>query len=99
KRETGESDQVTLIREIKEELDIDIIPSSIQFYGTFRAQAHGRADGVVVQMKCYSAEFEGEIKPSNEIDKVDFFDYSQKNLTSNVDYLIFDDLKKRGFIK
>ncbi|HCI80446.1 MAG TPA: DNA mismatch repair protein MutT, partial [Ktedonobacter sp.] len=46
KREQGETDEATLIREIREELSIDLLPGSITFFGTFQAQAHGQAEGV-----------------------------------------------------
>ena len=98
KREKGEADNETLIRELKEELSIDIITSTIVYYGTFQAQAHGKPEGVFVQMTCYTAEFEGNLESANEIDKYDYFPYSRKNETSAVDHLIFDDLKKKGLI-
>lgn len=50
KREDGESDKQTLVREIKEELSADIIPVSIKYYGTFMTQAHGKAEGMIVRM-------------------------------------------------
>jgi 8-oxo-dGTP diphosphatase len=37
KREAGESDNETLIREIREELSVEIIPASIAYFGTFSA--------------------------------------------------------------
>ena len=46
KRELGESDNETLIREIKEELSVDVIEDTIKFYGTFEAQAEGKAEGI-----------------------------------------------------
>ena len=99
KREEGESDEETLIRDLKEELSIDIIPSTVIYYGTFKAQAHGKSEGVIVQMTCYVADFEGKLKPANEIDRCDYFPYSRKEETSAVDHLIFDDLKNKGLIE
>lgn len=69
KREEGESDKEALIREVKEELPVDIIPETIKFYGTFRAQAHGKAEGIIVKMTCYTAEFDGELLPTAEKEK------------------------------
>ncbi|MDO8619097.1 MAG: NUDIX domain-containing protein [Candidatus Daviesbacteria bacterium] len=99
KREGSEDDKTALTREVKEELTVDLIPSSITYYGTFEAQAHGKAEGVIVRMTCYTANFTGEIKPASEIDQINYFTYSQKDLTSPVDHLIFDDLEKRKLIK
>jgi 8-oxo-dGTP diphosphatase len=99
KREKNETDQEALIREIKEELCVDIIPETINHYGTFEAQAHGKPLGTVVRMTCYTADYKGEFKPDAEIEKVDFFTYLQKPMTSPVDHLIFDDLFAKGLIK
>jgi len=98
KREVGESDEQALIREVKEELSVDIDPSTIVHYGTFEAQAHGKPEGTVVRMTCYQAKYSGELSPSAEIEKMDWFDYSKKELTSPVDHLIFDDLKSKNLI-
>ena len=62
KREGMETDKQTLIRECREELTIDILEDTLKYYGTFEAQAHGKAEGVLVKMTCYNAEFNGDIK-------------------------------------
>lgn len=99
KRENGETDLLALIRELKEELSIDIIPQTIVYYGTFETQAHGKPIGTLVRMTCYTASYKGKMKPSSEIEKFEYFSYSQKHLTSPVDNLIFDDLYNKGLIK
>lgn len=100
KREENEIDEQTLIRECKEELTIDIKKETIKYYGTFEAQAHGKAEGILVRMTCYMAEFEGELKPDSEIQEMIWLDYSNLNVKiSPVDHLIFKDLYEKGFIK
>ena len=98
KREADESDEQALIREIKEELLVDLIPSTIKHYGMFEAQAHGKPEGTVVRMTCYTAEYDGELTPSAEVEKMDWFDYSKRDSVSPVDQLIFDDLKAKGLL-
>ncbi len=98
KRDEGETDERALIREVKEELNVDIDPSTISHYGTFEAQAHGKPEGTFVRMTCYQAKYSGELTPSAEVEEMDWFDYSKKELTSPVDHLIFDDLKTKGLI-
>lgn len=61
KRDEGESDHDTLIREMKEELQVDLIPETIEHYGTFEAQAHGKPEGTMVRMTCYTAKYKGEL--------------------------------------
>jgi 8-oxo-dGTP diphosphatase len=99
KREGNETDEATLIREVKEELTVDIKPQTIKHYGTFEAQAHGKPEGIVVRMTCYTAEFEGELVASSEISDIAFVNYSWKSKSSPVDALIFDDLKQKGLIQ
>ena len=98
KREVGETDEETLMREVEEELSVKIIPGTIEKFGIFEAQAHGHPAGVMVRMTCYTGEFDGELKPAAEISKLDFFPYSRKSESSAVDHLIFDDLKEKRLI-
>ena len=98
KREAGESDEQALIREVKEELSVDLNPETIEPAGVFEAQAHGKPEGVVVRMTCYTAEFEGVIRAASEIADIAFFTYDDKVKTSTVDHLIFDDLHARGLL-
>lgn len=98
KREPGESDSETLIREIKEELSVDVIKDTIKFYGTFEAQASGKAEGILVTMTCYMAEFNGTLCPAAEIEKFDWFDCKDIDRVSIVDKLIFNDLHDKGYI-
>ena len=98
KREGIEKDEETLIRECKEELTIDIIEDSIKYYGTFEAQAHGKAEGILVRMTCYMADFKGELIPSSEIQEIRWLDYNNLDIISPVDKLIFKDLYDKGMI-
>jgi 8-oxo-dGTP diphosphatase len=98
KREQDETDQRALMREVKEELLVDLVPESITLYGVFEGQAHGKPEGTFVRMTCYTATYKGMLTPSAEIEKIAWFDYSKKHLTSPVDQLIFDDLKKKELI-
>lgn len=99
KREAGETDEQALIREVKEELDVDILPETIRPYGVFEAPAHGKPEGTVVRMTCYSAEYSGDLKASSEIDQFAYVGYDHKSKSSAVDQLIFDDLYKKQLIQ
>ena len=96
KREHGESDEQTLVREIFEELNVEIISSSIQYFGTFTAQSDGAREGVLVKMTCYRSEYIGTEKAKNEIEEVKWLTYQDYNQISEVDKKIFDLLHQRG---
>lgn len=99
KRENGESDEQCLIREVKEELLVDIVPETIKYLGTFKAQAHGKAEGVIVQMTCYTAEYKGELKASQEVEEIDWHDSTvDPALLSPVDIIIHKYLKEHSLI-
>lgn len=100
KRELDETDEETLIRECKEELSINIKRDTIKYYGTFEAQAHGKAEGILVKMTCYTAEFDGELTPDSEIQEIKWLNYSNLDVKiSPVDTIIFKDLYDKGLIK
>ena len=99
KREAGESDIETLVREVKEELSVNIIESSAKLYGVFEAQAHGKAEGVIVKMTCYTAEFTGELKADSEIAGIVWLTTADIETVSPVDKLIFADLKQKGLLQ
>ncbi len=98
KREGQESDSEALIREIREELTVDLIPETIKPYGVFEAQAHGKSEGMIVRMTCFTAKYHGNLKPSQEVAEMKFVNYEWKDKSSPVDKIIFDDLKTKGLI-
>ncbi|MEM1136672.1 MAG: TIGR00730 family Rossman fold protein [Bacteroidota bacterium] len=98
KREEGETDEATLIRESEEELSIHIVPSTITYMGTFIAQADGKPKGVLVKMTCYSAQYKGTITACSEIDEIKWLNYKDIDLVSEVDKKIFKFLKEEGVL-
>jgi 8-oxo-dGTP diphosphatase len=98
KREPGESDEQALLREVKEELDVDLLRDTITFLGTFEAQAHGKEEGTLVRMTCYTADFSGELRASAEVEEALWLVYKDKDKSSPVDQIIFDWLKDRQLI-
>ena len=99
KREAGETDQQTLLREIKEELTVDLNPASLEYAGTWEAPAHGHAAGVLVRMSCYYANaYSGTLQPAAEIAEVVWLTYRHRAQVSAVDQLIFDWLKEQGML-
>lgn len=98
KREAGESDKQALIREIEEELNVIVDSSTLIYIGTFEAQAHGHAEGIIVKMTCYSGKYSGELKASSEIEEIKWLNYSDKDKVSEVDKIIFESLYKNNLL-
>lgn len=99
KREAGEDDETALQRGVTEELSVELKPETIKHYGTFEAQAHGKLEGTIMRMSCYMAEFDGEPRAANEIERIAFFSYHDEFKRGPVDILILDDLYAKGLIR
>lgn len=99
KRESGESDEQTLTREILEELSVDILPNTAEYVGTFSAQSDAAKEGVTVIMTCYKAEYSGNLKANSEIEEIKWLNYSDLEIISEVDKKIFSFLNKKGELK
>lgn len=98
KREAGENDAQTLLREIQEELTVILDPGSLEFAGIFEAPAHGHPEGVLVRMTCYRARYAGQLQPAAEIEEVVWLTYCHRPQVSAVDQLIFDWLRAQGLL-
>jgi len=92
KREPGESDRDTLVREIEEELSVAIRPETIAYFGVFEAEAHGKEEGVRVKMTCFTADYTGELSSASEIEELAWLGYKDRDNVSAVCRIIFDQL-------
>ncbi|MFD7847009.1 NUDIX domain-containing protein [Nocardia sp. NPDC059764] len=88
KREGDETDLQTLVREIREELTVEITPETVAHVGTYEALI----PDAVVRMACYTAEYSGDIAVSSEIEEIAWFSYTDRPHVPPVDQLLFDDL-------
>jgi 8-oxo-dGTP diphosphatase len=98
KREPGETDHQAVIREIKEELSVDLLPDQLAHFGTFEAQAHGKAEGVIVRMTCYEGPYTGDLLAATEVDEVVWLRHQDREKSSPVDKIIMDHLRDRDLI-
>lgn len=96
KRESGESDLDTLSREIKEELSVDLITDTARYLGLFSAQADASPPGVMVHMRCYECSYTGQLQPAAEIAEMAWLCYADRELSSPVDQIVFDQLRQQG---
>ena len=98
KREPGESDIETLKREVLEELSITI-GQDINFLGTFSAPADGKQADIIVTVKCYQADFLGNLQPGSEIEEMRWIGADDRQLCSQVTITALNDLIERGLVE
>lgn len=99
KREQGESDEQALVREIKEEISVNLLPNSIKYVETFKALADGKNSDTIVKLTCYFADFEGELSPDEEIEEIAFIQYQDKARCSLGSIKVFDWLESQNLMK
>jgi 8-oxo-dGTP diphosphatase len=100
KREGNETDLEVLKREMKEELSIEIELNTANYIGKFGAQAHGKPEGIMVVLQCYSSDFKGELTPSSEIEEIGWLTSIdiETDRCSPVDWLILTYLREINLI-
>lgn len=98
KREGDENDVQALSRELKEELSVNVITSTAKLFQIYKAQADKKPEGVMVQMTCYTCDYEGDLKNANEIEEIAWLDSSNLDIISAVGKIIFEDLKLKKLI-
>jgi 8-oxo-dGTP pyrophosphatase MutT (NUDIX family) len=96
KRESGESDEQALMREIEEELTVTLDRDSLQFLHVFEAQAHGKPEGEFVRMTCFTGDYSGQLQPSAEIEEIAWLTHADRDRMSLVTQNIADWLRDRG---
>jgi 8-oxo-dGTP diphosphatase len=96
KRENEESEEQNLIREVVEDLSVAIIPNTATYIGNFSAQSDGSKEGIQVIMTCYTAKYIGHLKENSEIEEINWLNYSNLDIISEVDKKIFKFLREKG---
>lgn len=98
KREGVETDLQTLVREVAEELAVELTPESAAHVGTYEAAITDGHD-TIVRMACYTADYRGVLTASSEIEALAWFGFGDRDLVPPVDQLLFDDLAAAGSLR
>jgi 8-oxo-dGTP pyrophosphatase MutT (NUDIX family) len=98
KREPGESDLQTLVREITEEAGVHLRAETVSPLGSFEAQADGRAEGVTVRMTCFTGDYTGRLTPRSEIEDLAWLGYADRHRVSGASRAVFEHLHRAGML-
>ena len=95
----GETYAQTLLRELKEELGIELDTDTLTFIGTFKDMAAGDADARV-KLELYTGDFRGELIPSAEVKRLVWFgrDDDQSRLAPVTRNKILPALRQKGLL-
>lgn len=77
KLDEGEDAVTALIREIKEELLVDILPHELEFYCHITAPAYGEQPPVMMEQDCFLYTLKSIPAANAEIEAIRFFSYAE----------------------
>jgi 8-oxo-dGTP diphosphatase len=96
KIDPNETNEEALIREVKEELSVDILPETIQYVTTTEGKAHGKAKGTMVTITFFAAQYTGSVQPQAEIETVAYFSYEEAPALTETGKSMLHQLKLSG---
>lgn len=70
KLEQGETAVEALVREMREEVDVEVNPGTLRILGIFRAQAAGNDSKTVEMTVMMIQDYKGEPTPSSEVEEL-----------------------------
>lgn len=98
KRQLGESDWQALSREVREEVNVTLLPEAFAEIFLIEAPAHGYAAPTQVQMKCFRADYVGKIAPSSEIAEISWFGLADQHRCAPATQQVLEKLSGWGLI-
>ncbi len=102
KVDAGETTVQALVREIREELNVEIDPARLTLYCHIQAPAFGEAGQVWIDQDCFRYDLEVDIIPGNEIEEVAYFSpgsYAQEAHQVVGVLQVFEKLAQDGLVR
>ena len=100
KIDEGETSESGLIREIKEELNVNLDNEKLRFFCHITAEAYGEQN-LLMEQDCFLYDLKEDIKPTNEIEAVNYFsfeEYLQEEIQVIGVLKVYEELKKNQLI-
>ena len=101
KTAADETSEQALIREIKEELNVTLLPEKLQFYYHISAPAYGESPPLQMEQDCFLYPLQEAIHPNNEIAAVRYFsleEYLKEPEQVEGVIIAFDKLTADGYL-
>lgn len=98
KREKGESDWEALRREVQEELNVSLIAETLTEVMVVQEVAHGYTEPTQVTMRCFGADYRGEIMADSEIEAIAWLRYIDLDQCAPATQRVLEYLYKQQWI-
>ncbi|MGA9871281.1 MAG: NUDIX domain-containing protein [Rhodococcus sp. (in: high G+C Gram-positive bacteria)] len=99
KIDPGETAEEALRREIREELDVDLV--NIELLGVFESEAWGHPPGTALEITCFRASPTSEPAPASEIAEIRYFtrdEYAAMPDVAPGSLMVFDRMRELDLI-
>lgn len=100
KIDKGETSISALVREIKEELSLDLDKEKLNFFCHITAEAYGEQN-LLMEQDCFLYDLKDNIQPTNEIEAYNYFSY-EEYLEEDINVVgvikVFQNLKKEKLL-
>jgi 8-oxo-dGTP diphosphatase len=93
-----ERDKLALIKKIKLDLTVDLVPETVRLFTSFGAPAYGKDEGVVVGNKYYFADHVGTIQKTPEVPFIEWLPIDTEEELTAADIAVMRQLYKEGII-
>lgn len=101
KVDAGETAVQALIREIREEMNLEISEKELTFFMHITAPAFGESAEIIMEQDCFVYDLQSPLLPGAEIGELRFFSFEEylkeQHLVPGV-IILFEELGKRGLI-
>jgi len=101
KTDKGETTRETLVREVREELNVTLDPAALKFYMHVEAFAFGEQGDVLMKQDCFTTDLPAEPRPTAEIGDLQYFnaeDYSREPAQVPGVIIVMQQLRTDGLI-
>ncbi|MHA3702257.1 TIGR00730 family Rossman fold protein [Jatrophihabitans sp. YIM 134969] len=101
KVEPGETQVAALVREMREELGVEVDPLTVTPLTTVTAPAHGGHAGRTVRLACFTASTladSPEPRPAGEIEELRWVHDGDGTVLAPANRVLFDQLRSRGLV-
>ncbi|MHA4809862.1 NUDIX hydrolase [Flavitalea flava] len=102
KVDAGETSQSAVIRETREEMNVDLDPAHLRFYSHITAPAFGERPELIMEQDCFLYDLQQTPHPSSEIGALNYFDtesYRKEPQQVPGVVLLMEQLKQDGLIR
>lgn len=98
KIDAGESPEQAVVREVREEVGVELVPDTVRLVTELALQAHGEPEGRLVAMSVFTGDLRGEPTASAEVNSVHWVTVADAHRCPPAGAAVLEHLHEHGII-